>query len=94
MATFAELDALTTEELRDQAFGLARQRRDLGFFMDLAQHLPSAGDAEQGDDSLGDIGPQIDDYYNMWREMKGHEYGDVEPLIRARFIDYLMSPES
>jgi hypothetical protein len=93
MATFAELDALSTEDLRDQAFELARQRKDIGFFVDLARHLPAAEDAEQGDDSLGDIGPQIDDYYNMWHELKGHEYGVMEPLIRARFIDYLSQPE-
>ncbi|WP_027341927.1 hypothetical protein [Hamadaea tsunoensis] len=93
MTTFAELDALSTTDLRDRAFDLAKQRRDLGFFIDLSQHLPSAGDAEQGDDSLGDIGPQIDDYFNMWHELKGHEYGDREPLIRARFIDYLMDAE-
>ena len=93
MTTFAELDALSTPELRDRAFDLAKKRRDLGFFVDLSRHLPSADDAEQGDDSLGDIGPQIDDYYNMWHEMKGHDYGDMEPLIRARFIDYLMGEE-
>jgi hypothetical protein len=25
----------------------------------------------------------------MWHELKGHDYGVMEPLIRARFIDYL-----
>jgi hypothetical protein len=93
MATFAELDALSTQELRDQAFDLARQRHDLGFFVDLARHMPSADDAEMADNSLGDIGPEIDDYYNLWHELKGHEYGEMEPLIRARFIDYLLKPE-
>lgn len=93
MATFEELDTLSTEELREQAFELARQRNDVGFFVDLARHLPSAEDAEQGDDSLGDIGPQIDDYFRMWHEMKGHDYGVMEPLIRARFIDYLSKGE-
>ena len=90
MQTFAELDALTTEELRELAFDKAREERDGAFFWDLFQHLPSATDAEVGDNSLGDIGPEVDDFVGLWREFTGHEYGEMEPLIRARFIDYLM----
>ncbi|MBB5871268.1 hypothetical protein F4553_004647 [Allocatelliglobosispora scoriae] len=91
MSTFAELDAHTTEDLRELAFAKAKSERDVSFFWDLFQHLPSATEAEVGDNSLGDIGPQVDDYVGLWREFTGHNYGEQEPLIRARFIDYLLN---
>lgn len=94
MATFAELDALSTEELRELAFTKAKSLRDAHFFWDLFQHLPSAAEAEVGDNSLGDIGPEVDDFVGLWREFTGHNYGEQEPLIRARFIDYLLQPAS
>lgn len=90
MPTFAELDAMPTEELRERAFAKARDERDVEFFWDLFRHLPSAAEAEAGDNSLGDIGPEVDDFVGLWREFTGHRYGEQEPLIRARFIDYLI----
>jgi hypothetical protein len=81
MTSFAELDALSTEQLRERAFDLARERHDLGFFWDILQHLPHADDAESG--------LSIDDAVALWHEFEGEGLGDVEPLLRARFIDYL-----
>ena len=43
--SFAELDALTTETLREQAFAKARAQRDVKFFWQVLRHLPDAGDA-------------------------------------------------
>jgi hypothetical protein len=85
----AELDMLSTEELRKRAFALARERRDLGFFWSVLRHLPHADDAEELDASLGAVGASIDDAVALWREFTGHGYGDSEPLLRAAFIDYL-----
>jgi hypothetical protein len=85
----AELDTLSTEELRRQAFALAVQRRDVGFFWSVLRHLPHADDAEDLDASLGATGASIDDAFALWRELTGHGYGESEPLIRAAFIDYL-----
>jgi hypothetical protein len=87
---FGELDRLTTEELRREAFDRARKRRDGRFFWDLFRHLPHAKDAEQVDGSTGSIGASIDDAIGLWREFTGHAYGDQEGVIRAAFIDYLM----
>jgi hypothetical protein len=84
---FAELDILSTEELRKMAFAKARDRRDLGFFWDLLTHLPTAPETEEREPA--DIGAAIEDSVQLWREMTGHRYGEKEPLIRARFIDYL-----
>jgi hypothetical protein len=86
---FDELDALSTEELRERAFALARGRRDLGFFWSVLRHLPHADDAEELDGSLGAYGASIDDAVALWREFTGHGYAEAEPLLRAAFIDYL-----
>lgn len=87
MTDFAELDALSTEELRERAFAKARSDRDLGFFWDLFTHLPTSPETEERE--LADLGAAIEDSVELWREMTGHNYGDREPLIRAKFIDYL-----
>ena len=87
MTEFAELEKLSTEQLREQAFAKARKSLDVGFFWDLFKHLPTAPETEERE--LADLGAAIDDSVSLWREFTGHEYGDNEPLIRAKFIDYL-----
>ena len=88
-ASFAELDALPTEELRERAFALARRRHDVKFFWQVLQHLPDADDAAELDGAPNSIGPTIDEAVALWRELDGHGYGENEPLLRAAFIDYL-----
>jgi len=90
MSDFAELDALSTEELRERAFDLARKNHDVKFFWSIFQHLPHADDAEGLDASLGAYGASVDDAVAMWREFTGREYGEAEPMLRAAFIDYLL----
>jgi hypothetical protein len=85
----AELDALSTEELRNRAFAKARHHGDVKFFWSVLTHLPHADDAESLDGSLGAVGATIDDAVALWRELTGHGYGESEPLLRAAFIDYL-----
>lgn len=84
---FAELEKLSTEELRERAFSKARKQLDVGFFWDLFHHLPTSPETEERE--LADLGAAIDDSVQLWREFTGHKYGDSEPLIRAKFIDYL-----
>ena len=88
-ASFAELDALPTEELRARAFAKARQNRDLGFFWSVLKHLPDADEASSLDGAPNSVGPTVDEAVALWRELTGHGYGDQEPLLRAAFIDYL-----
>ncbi|WP_236047123.1 hypothetical protein [Paractinoplanes ovalisporus] len=90
--SFAELDALPTEELRERAFSLARERRDISFFWSVFKHLPNADEAAQLDGAPNSIGPTVDEAVALWRELEGHGYGESEPLLRAAFIDYLQSP--
>jgi hypothetical protein len=88
-ASFAELDALPTEQLRERAFAAARERRDLGFFWSVFKHLPDADEAGELDGAPNSIGPTVEEAVALWREMTGHGYGESEPLLRAAFIDYL-----
>ena len=88
--TLEELDALSTEQLRERAFDLAREHRDAHFFWSVLQHLPNADEAEVLDGSPNSIGPTIDEAVALWREFTGHGYEESEPLLRAAFIDYLL----
>jgi hypothetical protein len=87
--SFAELDALTTEELRERAFALARHHHDISFFWSVFKHLPDSDEAAELDGAPNSIGPTIDEAVALYRELEGHGYGDQEPLLRAAFIDYL-----
>jgi hypothetical protein len=82
--SFEELDGLSTEELRERAFHLARERHDVKFFVTVIRHLPHADDMADQEGSL------ITDMVALWQEFSGHGYGDAEPMLRAAFIDYLM----
>ncbi|WDZ85700.1 hypothetical protein [Micromonospora cathayae] len=88
--SFAELDALSTEELRQQAFALARERHDVRFFWSVLRHLPNADEAAALDGAPNSVGPTIDEAAALWRELTGHGYEETAPLLRAAFIDYLM----
>jgi len=88
-STFAELDVLSTEELRERAFAKARARRDAGFFWSVFKHLPDADEASALDGAPNSVGPTVDEFVALWRELTGHGYAEQEPLLRAAFIDYL-----
>lgn len=92
--TFEQLDTLPTEELRERAFAKAREHHDLHFFVDLFRHLPAAGEYDETDDGSLGVQAGVDEAIALWRELRGHGYGVEEPLIRARFIDYLLKPAS
>ncbi|MEU6022460.1 MULTISPECIES: hypothetical protein [unclassified Micromonospora] len=88
--SFEELDVLSTEELREQAFAVARERRDVKFFWSVLRHLPNADEAAALDGAPNSVGPTVDEAVALWREMTGHGYEESAPLLRAAFIDYLM----
>jgi hypothetical protein len=92
MSTADELDALPTEELRQRAFHRAERHGDIGFFWDLIKHLPSAAEFETDDGSSGGVTGGITELVAIVRELMGKDLGDYEPLLRARFIDYLQQP--
>ncbi|WP_248293963.1 Smr/MutS family protein [Actinoplanes sp. TBRC 11911] len=87
--SFAELDALPTEELRELAFTRAREHLDVRFFWSLLKRLPDSENASELDGAPNTIGPIVDEAVALFREFEGHGYGDQEPVLRAKFIDYL-----
>jgi hypothetical protein len=84
-----ELDALTTEELRHRAFQRAEDKKDVGFFWDLIQHLPATESVASEDASAGNITGGIAEAIEAVHELLDGDFGEIEPLVRARFIDYL-----
>jgi hypothetical protein len=88
-----ELDQLSTEKLRQMAFDRAESKHDVGFFWDLIRHLPPTETVGAEDGSAGHITGGIAEAVEAVRELFGHDLGDVEPLVRARFIDYLREPD-
>ncbi len=85
----ADLDQLSTEELRKQAFDKAQSAHDLGFFWDLAKHMRGARAIAGEDGSGGGITGTLTELVDLARELMGKDLGEDEPLLRARFLDYL-----
>jgi len=83
------LDDLTTEELRHRAFDKAQSGHDLHFFWDLSKHLRASRALAAEDGSGGGITGTLAELVELGRELMGKDLGDDEPLIRARFLDYL-----
>jgi len=84
------LEALSTEELRSKAFSVAEHRVDVAFFWDLLKHLPSSDNAA-GEDAFSAAPAAVSDLIQLFREFKGDDLGEVEPLLRAKFVDYLVA---
>ena len=86
-----QLDALSTDDLRHKAFGIAVRHADVKFFWDLIEHLPAAGDVAR-DDSFTSAAAGVSDLVELVREFfTGDNLGDTEPLIRAKFVDYVLA---
>ena len=88
--TAADLDSLSTDELRSRAFAEAEHAKDIGFFWEIAKHMRAARAIAGEDGSSGAITGSITEAVHLVRELMGKEpLGEDEPLLRARFLDYL-----
>ena len=84
-----DLDALSTQDLRERAFAKAEHARDIGFFWDLVKHLGGSDSLGSDDGSAGGLGESISGAIELVRDLTGRHDGAMEPLLRARYIDYL-----
>jgi len=85
-----DLYALSTEELRARAFEKAERSRDVGFVWDVVRHMRGARAIAGEDGSSGAITGSVAEAVHVVRELLGKEpLGEDEPLLRARFLDYL-----
>ena len=83
------LDALSTDELRQRAFDKAREAHDVGFFWDLVKHLRASHALAAEDGSAGGLTGSITELIELTRELTGGGFGSDEPMIRARLEQYL-----
>ena len=84
-------ETLSTDELRQKAFDKARAAHDAGFFWDVVKHLRASHSLAAEDGSGGGLTGSISDAVEIVRELMGKDLGDDEPLLRAKFEDYLRS---
>lgn len=82
---------MTTDELRHRAFDKAQGSRDVGFFWDLAKHLRASRALAGEDGSGGGLTGSITEAVELVRELLGKDLGEDEPLVRARFLEYLQA---
>ena len=84
------LEAQDVATLRDWSLDLARERRDVGFFWDLAKHLPATEDANRDwaaydpVDAIRELGHLV----THFREEAADP--EVAELLRVRYVDYLL----
>lgn len=83
------LDDLTIDALRQRAFDKAQSEHDFHFFWDLTKHLRASRALAAEDGSGGGITGTLTELVELARELMGKGLGDDEPLLRARFLDYL-----
>ena len=84
-----DYDALPYAELKDRAFRRAERRADVRFFYDLFAHAPAAGLMADEGGSLGETSGSLIETVRAAREVFSGDPGDMEPMYRAVFIDYL-----
>jgi hypothetical protein len=91
MSTFQELDKLSTKELRDSAFRLARHRLDIGFFWRLVEYAPVAeaigGHTRHAQADVLSLSATVEDAINSGES-------DVEDALRPMYIDYLLKHDT
>jgi hypothetical protein len=87
MATFEELNALSSIELHDRATSRAKKHLDLSFYWDLMKVLPAAeaaiGNEEQSTADIFKIGSLLHDFF------EAEEGDDHIDALRPFFIEYL-----
>jgi hypothetical protein len=89
-ADFDALDVLPTNELRERAFSKAEHAHDVGFFWDLVKHLGASEAIGSDDGSAGGLGEGISGAIDLVRDLLGRHESEAEPLLRARYLDYLL----
>lgn len=81
---------LPYDELKGRAINLAKKRHDIGFFYDLLRHTPAINATADEGGSLGEFSGSILEMVEAAHQVFGSgQVGDMEPLFRARFEEYL-----
>ncbi|MGH2724317.1 MAG: hypothetical protein ACRDI0_08640 [Actinomycetota bacterium] len=90
MATFEELDGLSTRDLHDRAVSLARRRVDVRFFWNLLEYEPAAeaaaGHVEHAQEDVLSLSGRV-------HELTEEGENDVAEALRPVYIEYLLEHE-
>lgn len=90
MPRMEELERLSTEELRDRAFRVARRRLDVGFFWNLLETTPAAeaaaGHEGEADADILSLSERVADAVNP-------DTPEEAEAFRPVYIDYLLRNE-
>ena len=90
----AFLEAQPVPTLRDWALEVAKDKRDVGFYWDVAKHLPDTQDANldwaayDPIDAIRELGHLV----THFREEAADP--EVAELLRVRYVDYLLDHAS
>jgi hypothetical protein len=82
MATFEELDALSSKELHDRAVHVAERHLDVKFFFELLEAIPAANAAE-GEADVMSMRALLNDLLHA-------DEGELADSLRPIYIDYLI----
>lgn len=82
MASRAELEKLSGEQLHDLAVRRAIKHVDVKFFWRLLEALPAAGDIDKANADLQSTLAHVDDITDSGR-------GETAELLRPIYVDYL-----
>jgi hypothetical protein len=91
MATAEELDKLSTKELHDRAFSIAKRRLDVRFFWNLLEYAPvaeaAAGHNLHADADVMSISATVQDATNSGES-------EVADALRPFYIEYLLKHDT
>ena len=87
MATFEELDKLSTGELRDRAFHVAKRRLDVRFFWNLLESAPAAeaaaGHVDEAEADVMSLAQRLDDAFDP-------DSAEEAEALRPIYLEYLV----
>ena len=86
----AFLEAQPVPTLRDWALEVARDNRDVGFYWDVAKHLPDTEDANRNWAAYDPI-DAVRELVHLFTHFRDEAAApEVADLLRARYLDYLL----
>jgi hypothetical protein len=90
MPNIEELERLTTKELHDRAFSVARRRLDVRFFWNLLEAVPAAeaaaGHLDEAEQDILSFAQRVED---LIRPDSSEEADALRPI----YVDYLLEHE-
>ena len=91
MPTIEQLETLSTKELHDRAFRLARKRLDVRFFWNLLEAVPAA---EAAAGHLEEAKQDILSFAHRVEDMVNPDTTEEADAFRPLYVDYLLEHES